>query len=86
LATALCFFFAAFPALLVIKPPKPPLRRLVLFGPFMFIGHLGFPFSTVYAGLTSLILSVHAFITIALAILFLGERPSVFQLIWAGLA
>jgi drug/metabolite transporter (DMT)-like permease len=52
----------------------------------MFIGRLGFLFSTKYAGLTSLILSVHVFITIALAILFLGERPSVFQLLWARLA
>jgi hypothetical protein len=52
----------------------------------MFIGRLGFLFSTMYAGLTSLILQVHAFITIALATLFLGERPSIFQFIWTGLA
>ena len=40
----------------------------------MFIGRLGFLFSTMYAGLTPLILQVHVFITIALAILFLEGR------------
>ena len=80
------FLLRCIPCVARHQATKNPLRMLVLYGRFMFIGRLCFLFSTMYAGLTSLILQVHVFITIALAILFLGERPSIFQLIWAGLA
>lgn len=89
-ATALRFFVAAIPAIFFIKPPKLPARRILAYGTFMFAGHFGFLFAAMYAGLSaglaSLILQVHVFITIALAVVLLAERPSAFQILGAALA
>ncbi len=56
----------------------------------MFAGHFGFLFAAMRAGLSaglaSLILLAHVFITIALAVAFLRKSPSAFQLIGAALA
>ncbi|NNJ67525.1 MAG: EamA family transporter [Boseongicola sp.] len=89
-ATVLRFFFAAIPAVFFIRPPKTAVRNVFLYGAFMFAGHFGFLFIAmrvgVTAGLASLMLQVHVFITIALAMIFLRERPSVFQIAGAVLA
>ena len=89
-ATALRFFFAAVPAIFFIRPPKTSVRNIILYGAFMFAGHFGFLFIAMRvglsAGLASLLLQVHVFITIALAVIFLRERPSIFQLTGAALA
>ncbi len=89
-ATALRFFVAAIPAIFFIRPPKLPARTILAYGGFMFAGHFGFLFAAMFAGLSaglaSLLLQVHVFITIALAVIFLKERPSAFQIIGAVLA
>ena len=89
-ATALRFFVAAIPAIFFIRPPKLPARTILAYGAFMFAGHFGFLFAAMFAGLSaglaSLLLQVHVFITIALAVIFLKERPSAFQIIGAVLA
>ena len=89
-ATALRFFFAAIPAIFFIRPPKTSVRNVILYGAFMFAGHFGFLFIAMRvglsAGLASLILQVHVFITIALAVIFLRERPNIFQITGAALA
>ncbi len=89
-ATVLRFFFAAIPAIFFIRPPKLPALKVMTYGTFMFAGHFGFLFAAMFAGLSaglaSLLLQVHVFITIALAVVVLGERPSFFQLSGATLA
>jgi O-acetylserine/cysteine efflux transporter len=89
-ATVLRFFFAAVPAIFFIRPPKTSVRNVILYGAFMFAGHFGFLFIAMRAGLSaglaSLILQVHVFITIMLAVIFLRERPNIFQIIGAALA
>lgn len=82
--------FAAVPAIFFIRPPKTAVRNIILYGAFMFAGRFGFLFIAMRvglsAGLASLLLQVHVFITIALAVIFLRERPSIFQLSGAALA
>ena len=80
---ALRFTLAALPLVFFIKPPKVRLSLLVSYG--LLAGAL--QFAALYvaigigmpAGLSSLIIQMQAFFTIALAMLFLGERPGWFQ-------
>ncbi|GAA4017175.1 EamA family transporter [Actimicrobium antarcticum] len=90
LFTALRFLFAALPLALFVKRPAIPLRLLVGFGMFQFAFqftllfsgmHLGFP-----PGLASLVIQLQVFFTIGLAVLLLGERPRVTQLVGALIA
>lgn len=89
-ATALRFFVAAVPAIFFIRPPRLPARTIIAYGTFMFAGHFGFLFAAMFvglsAGLASLLLQVHVFITIALAVVFLRERPTASQIIGAVVA
>lgn len=87
---ALRFFLAAVPLVFVIKRPRLPLRYLVGYGlaigvcqfGLLFWGmNLGMP-----AGLSSLVISLQIFFTIALAIAFLGDRPRKENLIGAAIA
>src|ERR1700704_4073096 len=75
---ALRFALTAFPAVLLVRPPRVPVRWVVAVGltlstgqfAFLFTGmHLGMP-----AGLASVTLQVQAVFTIGLAVAFLGER------------
>jgi O-acetylserine/cysteine efflux transporter len=87
LLCALRFFLAAFPAVFFIKRPTIPFRSVIAFGLVMFVFQFALLFSGMYAGTTagmaSLMLQVHVFFTVALAVVFLAEQPSVWQIIGA---
>lgn len=87
---ALRFFLVSFPAILFIKPPASPWWAVALFGLIMFALQLGLAFCGMYAGtsagLASLIMQTHVFFTVLLAVLLLGERPTVWQLAGAMVA
>jgi O-acetylserine/cysteine efflux transporter len=90
LLTALRFVFAAFPAVLFVKPPRAPIAIVVLYGLFIGVGQFGLLFLAIGLGmpigLASLVIQLQAFITIALAWILLGERPTAVQMIGAGVA
>ena len=78
------FFFAAFPAVFFIQRPNIAFRQVVAFGLVMFalqftLLFLGMTAGTT-AGLASLLLQVQVFFTILLAVVFLHEKPSVWQI------
>ena len=90
LLTGLRFLFAALPAVMFIRPPKCWWGWVVAFGfilgvvkfGLLFVGmKLGMP-----AGLSSLVLQLQAFFTIAFALPLLGERPKAVQLAGAAVA
>jgi O-acetylserine/cysteine efflux transporter len=87
LLCALRFFLCAFPAVFFIKRPAVPFRSVMAFGLVMFASQFALLFSGMYAGTTagmaSLVLQVHVFFTVALAVVFLAEQPSVWQIIGA---
>ncbi|WP_020157059.1 O-acetylserine/cysteine exporter [Methylobacter marinus] len=87
LLCALRFFLSAFPAVFFIKRPAVPFRSVMAFGLVMFASQFALLFSGMYAGTTagmaSLVLQVHVFFTVALAVVFLAEQPSVWQIIGA---
>jgi O-acetylserine/cysteine efflux transporter len=87
---AMRYVFAAFPLVLFVKPPRMPWRYIVGYGlaigtcqfGLLFLGiELGVP-----AGLSSLIIQVQVFFTIALGIAFLGEHWRREDLIGAAIA
>jgi O-acetylserine/cysteine efflux transporter len=90
LAAGLRFVAAALPAVFFIRPPKAPWWLVVGFGlsfGFALYGFLNLSIAWgMSAGLSSLVLQVQAFFTMALAFLLLGERPSRFQVIGALIA
>ena len=90
LAAALRFAAAAFPAVLFVRPPRAPAWIVVAFGLAFGLALYGFLNLGLAwgmpAGLSSLVLQTQAFFTMVMAFLVLGERPSRFQLIGAGIA
>ncbi|MBU1175616.1 MAG: EamA family transporter [Alphaproteobacteria bacterium] len=90
LAAALRFLFAAFPAVLFVPMPKVNWSRIVLFGLFFGFGLYAFLnfalFAGMGAGLSSVVLQVQAFFTMALAFFLLGERPRPIQIVGAVIA
>lgn len=87
--TALRFILVVLPAIFFVRPPKTSWRLIVGYGAFMFAGQFVFLFTGIAlgmpAGLASLMLQLHVFVTIALAVLFLGERITVAQIGGAAL-
>ena len=87
LLCAVRFFLAAFPAVFFIRRPAVPFHKVMAFGLVMFVFQFALLFSGMYAGTTaglaSLALQVHVFFTVALAVIFLAEQPSVWQIIGA---
>lgn len=87
LLCAVRFFLAAFPAVFFIKRPAVPFYKVIVFGLVMFVFQFTLLFSGMYAGTTaglaSLVLQVHVFFTVVLAVVFLAEQPSVWQIIGA---
>lgn len=90
LFTALRFLVAAVPLAFFIPRPQVRWRLLAGYALFqfacqftlLFYGlHFGFP-----PGLASLVMQLQAFFTIGLAVLLLGERPKITQLLGAGVA
>jgi O-acetylserine/cysteine efflux transporter len=85
LFVALRFVLVAIPAVFFIKPPRIGWRNIVTIGFFLSFGqfallylalHLGMP-----AGLASLLLQTQVILTVVIAAGFLGERPSIRQVI-----
>lgn len=87
LLCALRFFLAAFPAVFFIKRPDAPLCMVVVFGLVMFSLQFALLFSGMHAGTTaglaSLLLQVQVFFTVLLAVVFLAEKPSAWQIVGA---
>ena len=75
---ALRFFFAAVPAVFLVKRPQVPWRWLFAYGITISFGQFAFLFSAMYvgmpAGLASLVLQAQAFFTLVFARCFLRER------------
>ena len=90
LLTALRFAFAAFPAVLFVKPPKASFGLTTLYGLTIGVGQFGVLFIAIGigmpVGLASLVIQLQVFITIFLAWAWLGERPRRAQLIGGGIA
>jgi O-acetylserine/cysteine efflux transporter len=95
LFVALRFALTAFPAVLVVRRPAVAAKWIIAVGFFLAVGQFGLLFVAIHigmpAGLSSLIVQLQAVFTIALAVAFLGERPSRIQVggavvAFAGLA
>lgn len=83
--SALRFFFSTFPLIFFIKRPKLPWKKLIFYGLFTYVGQFSLMFTALHggfsAGLASLVLQMQAFFTIGLAVLFLHEKPLLFQIL-----
>jgi O-acetylserine/cysteine efflux transporter len=90
LLTALRFTFAAVPAVFFVSPPKAPAGLVALYGLLIGVGQFGLLFLAIGqgmpVGLASLVLQLQAFMTVLLAWIILGERPSLIQVTAASLA
>jgi O-acetylserine/cysteine efflux transporter len=88
--SALRFLFAAFPAVLLIRPPNAPPWKVALYGLLLGVGQFGLLFVAIHAGfpvgLTSLVVQAQAFFTVLLAWLFLREFPQRIQLVGGAVA
>lgn len=90
LLSALRYLAAALPAVFFVRPPKVAFPILLTYGLAVGVLQFGLLFSAIGlgmpAGLSSLVMQVQAFFTIALAVVFLGERPRPAQLVGALIA
>lgn len=90
LLTALRYIGCALPAVFFISKPKVSWGLLIAYGMSVGVLQFGLLFSAINlgmpAGLASLVLQVQVFFTMALAVLFLGERPKLPQLLGAVVA
>jgi O-acetylserine/cysteine efflux transporter len=88
--TALRYLAAVLPAVFFVKRPQVKLQIVLVYGLAIGFAQFGLLFSAIKlgmpAGLASLVIQVQAFFTIALALLFLGEKLSRFQAIGALVA
>ncbi|WP_269584769.1 EamA family transporter [Roseibium sp. Sym1] len=87
---ALRFALAAVPAVFFLRPPNAPVRLIILYGLFMFAIQFALLFTGMAlgmpAGLASLVLQGHVFVTIGLAAILFREKVRPSQLAGAGLA
>jgi O-acetylserine/cysteine efflux transporter len=83
LLTALRFVFSAFPAILFVKPPRAKVSLVVLYGLFIGVAQFGLLFLAIGlgmpVGLASLVIQLQAFLTVFLAWIILGEKPTLAQ-------
>jgi O-acetylserine/cysteine efflux transporter len=90
LFSALRFAFAAFPGVLLVRPPKASPWLVALYGALIGVGQFGLLFLAIHrgfpVGLASLIVQLQAFFTIFLAWALLGEEPRRTQAIGAAVA
>ena len=88
--TGLRYLCAAVPAVFFIKRPKVGLAILVSYGLAIGFAQFGLLFTAIKlgmpAGLASLVIQVQAFFTIALALVFLGEKLNRYQALGAIIA
>ncbi|MGZ4976347.1 MAG: EamA family transporter [Methylobacter sp.] len=85
LLCAFRFFLATFPVIFFIKRPAASLCMIAGFGLVMFSLQFALLFSGMYAGttagLSSLLLQLQVFFTVLLAVVFLAEKPSIWQIV-----
>ena len=90
LFTALRFIFAALPLVFFVTRPQASWPLVLVYGMFQFALQFTLLFSGIKlglpAGLASLVIQLQAFFTIGLAVLILGERPKLVQLLGALVA
>lgn len=95
LFVALRFALTAVPAVFFVRRPAVAVKWMIAVGFFLAVGQFGLLFVAIHigmpAGLSSLVVQLQAVFTIALAVAFLGERPSPAQyggafVAFAGLA
>lgn len=90
LFTAMRFLFAALPMVFFIKRPNAAWRLLAGYAAFQFAIQFTLLFSGMKLGfspgLSSLVIQLQAFFTIGLAVLLLGERPHIAQVLGAVIA
>ena len=90
LLTALRYLGCALPAVFFIRPPKVGWPLLVAYGMTVGVLQFGFLFTAMRlgmpAGLASLVMQMQVFITMALAVSLLGDRPAPVQLGGAAVA
>jgi O-acetylserine/cysteine efflux transporter len=88
--SAFRFFFAAVPAVFFIAPPRAPFWVVAAYGLVIGVAQFGLLFIAIHlgmpVGLSSLVIQLHAFFTIFLAWLVMGERPSRAQFTGAAIA
>jgi O-acetylserine/cysteine efflux transporter len=88
--SAFRFFFAAIPAVFFIAPPRAPARLVIAYGLAIGVAQFGLLFLAIDlgmpVGLSSLVMQLHAFFTIFLAWLLMGETPTRAQLTGAAIA
>ncbi len=87
---AIRFLLAAFPAVFFIKRPEIAWAALAVFGTVMFTVQFAFLYGGIAlglsAGLASIALQLHVFVTLALALALLGERAGLAQIAGCVLA
>jgi O-acetylserine/cysteine efflux transporter len=90
LLCALRFLLSSFPAVLFIKPPKVPFGIIASYGLIMFALQFSLVFIGLNVGMTpgmaSLLMQVQVFFSMFFAVIFLGEQPSIGQIIGALVA
>lgn len=90
LLTFLRFFFAAFPAVFFIKPPKTSWKMLFYYSLTLIVLDFCFLFTGMYigvsAGMASLTLQTQVFFTTILAMIFLKERMNKAQILGSSIA
>lgn len=90
LLSSLRYVVAAVPAIFFVRRPQVALGLMLSYGFAVGVGQFGLLFSAIHlgmpAGLASLVLQLQSFITIGLAVAFLGERLNRTQLAGAFVA
>lgn len=85
LLAALRFVLALFPAIFFIKPPRIPFVHWFSYGLFVGVGQFGCLFSAMHlgmpAGVASVVLQSQAFFTLLFAVVLLGEKVVVRQVL-----
>ena len=80
LLSALRFAFAAFPAMLFMRPPRAQFAKVAAYGLLIGVGQFGLLFLAIRlgmpVGLASLVVQIQVFFTIVMAWAALGEHPT----------
>ncbi|MDP9560598.1 EamA family transporter [Agrobacterium tumefaciens] len=88
--TGVRYLFAAVPLVFFLPKPNVPWRHMIVYGMAMGFVQFGLLYPAIKlglpAGLASLVMQSQAFFTLALAVVFLGERPLPSQIVGAIVA
>jgi len=84
------FALVAIPGVFLVRPPALPVGKVIAFGWTMFTLQFALLFTGMHlgatAGIASVVLQVQVFFTLMLAALFLGEKPTAWQIAGAVVA